>query len=118
MLHNAIFATCGLHILIIYWQTIISSYHKRKCLYEALLKLSLSNICIIITAMITMQFDDNHSSISNTFQTPVGNMVWSGAELSIALVTALCLEVLIISLTFTTFAQSTKANFIHINNER
>jgi hypothetical protein len=68
--------------------------------------------------MITMQFNDNNSSISNTFQTPVGNMVWSGAELSIALVTALCLEVLIVSLTFTTFAQSTKANFIHINNER
>jgi hypothetical protein len=68
--------------------------------------------------MITMQFNYNHSSISNTFQTPVGNMVWSGAELSIALVTALCLEVLIVSLTFTTFTQSTKANFIHINNER
>jgi hypothetical protein len=68
--------------------------------------------------MITMQFNDNHSSISNTFQTPVGNMVWSGAELSIALVTALCLKVLIVFLTFTTFTQSTKADFININNER
>lgn len=60
------FATCGLHILIIYWQTIISSYHKRKCLYEPLLKSFNHTAMMICTNVNTTSIRNAKSS----FPTP------------------------------------------------